>query len=63
MSSEFPTRWNSWPREAKIDYLHLQQSREELLEYMRGHLNSSRTSDRLSKRELAMITIDLEIQQ
>lgn len=63
MSSEFPSRWNQWPREAKVDYLHLQQSREELLGHLRGYLGSDRTSDRLSKIELAMITVDLEIQQ
>ena len=63
MSTEFPTRWNQWPREAKVDYLSLQQSREELLSHMRGYLESDRDSDRLSKMELAMITVDLEIQQ
>jgi|AntRauMinimDraft_3_1070383.scaffolds.fasta_scaffold05994_2 hypothetical protein len=63
MSTEFPNRWDQWPREAKVDYLSLQQSREELLGYLRGYLGSDRDSDRLSKMELAMITVDLEIQK
>ena len=62
MSDELPTKWDQWPRDAKVDYLHLQQTREELLAHLRGWLGSNRESDRLSKRELAMISVDLEVQ-
>lgn len=63
MSDELPSHWDEWPREAKVDYLSLQQKREELLAHLRGYLGSNRGSDRLSKRELAMITVDLQVQQ
>ena len=62
MSSELPSHWDQWPRSAKVDYLHLQQSREELLAHLRGFIGSSRGSDRLSKHELAQISVDLEVQ-
>jgi len=62
MSSDLPTHWDEWPREAKVDYLELQQTRGELLAHLRGWLGSDRGSDRLDKHELAMISVDLEVQ-
>ena len=62
MSSDLPTNWQQWPRDAKVDYLELQQTRADLLAHLRGWLGSDRGSDRLSKRELAMISVDLEVQ-
>lgn len=63
MSDELPSKWDQWPRDAKVDYLSLQQTRAELLAHLRGFLGSNRTSDRLSKRELAQISVDLEVQR
>jgi len=62
MSYDLPVNWKNWPRDAKVDYLELAQTRAELLAHLRGWLGSDRGSDRLSKRELAMITVDLEVQ-
>jgi len=62
MSHDLPSTWSQWPRDAKVDYLELNQTRADLLAHLRGWLGSDRGSDRLNKRELAMITVDLQVQ-
>lgn len=56
--SDLPTNWDQWPREAQVEYLRLQQTRTELLAHLRGYIGS----DRLSKKEIAQISVDLEVQ-
>ena len=55
-----PPGWTEWDRDAKLNYLTLGQTRADLLAHIRGFIGSDRGSDRLDKRELAMVAIDLE---
>ena len=58
---QLPNHWSEWPREAKVDYLTLSKTRKDLLAHLRGYIGSDRGSDRLSKEEIAHITVDLEV--
>lgn len=60
---ELPPDYRRWDREARINYLTLGRTRVDLLAHIRGYIGSNRGSDRLDKRELAMIADDLGVIQ
>jgi len=60
---EVPPDYRRWDREARINYLTLGRTRVDLLAHIRGYIGSDRGSDRLDKRELAMIADDLGVIQ
>lgn len=56
-----PVGFHDWPREHQIDYLRLSVPRADLLAVIRGYVGSDRTGDRVTKPELAMICLELEV--
>lgn len=55
-----PAEYRDWDRDAKVTYLQLGHTRADLLALIRGWIGSNRGSDRLNKRELGQIVVDLE---
>jgi len=53
-----PSRWRSWDRSAKVQYLTLSFRRADLMDGLRDRIGSDRDSDRFSKSELAHICLE-----